>query len=372
MQDMKKLLIFHPIIAPYRIDLSNALAKLYNVQVCLFWRNLKDQTFDYGKIEEQFDFKPSYIVKEEMGFLKWMKEIWKKLNSSHPDIVLGSEFGISTIIIILHKFVTKSHYKIVIINDDSYDMLVNNNQFTKRHARAVKAMMPLVDDVINVEPRVAAYNQQKYQKGIYFPIICNDVIAKKRLERVLPISQNYVSKYQLEGKKVLLFVGRLVVLKNVKFALRAFIKANLDNTIFVIVGDGPEKEKLEKIAAGNPAVIFTGRLEGDELYAWYNVGQVFTLPSYKEPFGAVTNEALVAGCKVLISKDAGSNCLVKDGKNGYIIDPHHETKFIEKLKLAFYSMKPLKMQLVVKENMMVSSLKSILNLYMLVWRIYSF
>lgn len=85
-------------------------------------------------------------------------------------------------------------------------MLVNNNQFTKRHARAVKAMMPLVDDVINVEPRVAAYNQQKYQKGIYFPIICNDVIAKKRLERVLPISQNYVSKYQLEGKKVLLFV----------------------------------------------------------------------------------------------------------------------------------------------------------------------
>ena len=351
----KNLLVFHPVIAPYRIDLFNALSRLYNTQVCLFWHNLKDQTFDYAKIEKQFDYKPSYIVKEEMGLLKWMKAIWKKLDTSRPDIVLGAEFGISTIIIILHKFITRRHYKIVIINDDSYDMLVNNNPFTKRHARAVKAMMPFVDDVINVEPRVAAYNQEKYQKGIYFPIICDDVIAKKRLERVLPISHNYVKNYQLEGKMVLLFVGRLVALKNVEFALRAFIKANLDNTVFVIVGDGPEKEKLEKIAAGNPAVIFTGRLEGDELYAWYNVGQVFTLPSYKEPFGAVTNEALVAGCKVLISKDAGSNCLVKDGENGYIIDPHHETKFIEKLKLAFYSMKPLKMQLVVKENMMVSS-----------------
>lgn len=351
----KNLLIFHPIIAPYRIDLFNSLAKLYNTQVCLFWRNLKDQTFDYSKIEEQFNFKPSYIVKEEMSFFKWMIAIWSKLNSSHSDIVLGAEFGISTIIIILHKFVTKSHYKIVIINDDSYDMLVNNNPFTKRHARAVKAMMPFVDDVINVEPRVAAYNQEKYQKGIYFPIICDDVIAKKRLERVLPISHNYVKNYQLEGKMVLLFVGRLVALKNVEFALRAFIIANLDNTVFVIVGDGPEKEKLEKIAAGNPAVIFTGHLEGDELYAWYNVGQVFTLPSYKEPFGAVTNEALVAGCKVLISKDAGSNCLVRDGKNGYIIDSHHEANFIEKLKLAFYSMKPLKMPLVVKENTMISS-----------------
>lgn len=351
----KKLLVFHPIVAPYRIDLLNSLAKLYNAQVCLFWRNLKDQTFDYGKIEEQFDFKPSYIVKEEIGFLRWLKAIWGKLNSSRPDIVLGAEFGISTIIIILHKIITRSHYKIVIINDDSYDMLVNDKQFTKRHARAVKAMMPLVDNVINVEPRVAAYNQQKYKKGIFFPIICDDVIAKKRLERVLPISQNYVSKYRLEGKKVLLFVGRLVALKNVEFALRAFIKAKLDNTVFVIVGSGPEEEKLHKIAAGNPAVIFTGRLEGDKLYAWYNVGQVFTLPSYQEPFGAVTNEALVAGCKVLISKEAGSNCLVKDGENGYIIDPHDEKSFIEKLKLAFYNIKPLEMPLVVKEYMMISS-----------------
>lgn len=351
----KKLLVFHPVIAPYRIDLFNALARLYNIQVCLFWRNLKDQTFDYAKIEKQFDYKPTYIVKEEIGLLKWMKAIWNKLDTSRPDIVLGAEFGIPTILIILHKIITRSHYKIIIINDDSYDMLVNNNPFTKRHARAVKAMMPFVDDVINVEPKVAAYNQKKYQKGIYFPIICDDMIAQKRLECVLPISQNYVSKYLLEGKKVLLFVGRLVALKNVEFALRAFIKANLENIVFVIVGDGPEKEKLEKIAADNPAVIFTGRLEGDELYAWYNVGQVFTLPSYQEPFGAVTNEALVAGCKVLISKDAGSNCLVKDGENGYIIDPHHEKSFIEKLKLAFYNIKPLEMPLVVKENMMISS-----------------
>ena len=56
----KNLLAFHPIIAPYRIDLFNSLAKHYNSQICLFWRNLKDQTFDYRKIEEQFDFKPSY------------------------------------------------------------------------------------------------------------------------------------------------------------------------------------------------------------------------------------------------------------------------------------------------------------------------
>ena len=43
------------------------------------------------------------------------------------------------------------------------------------------------------------------------------------------------------------------------------------------------------------------------------------MPSYKEPFGAVTNEALQGGCKVLISRLAGSACLVSDTINGYII-----------------------------------------------------
>lgn len=88
----------------------------------------------------------------------------EKLDTSRPDIVLGAEFGIPTILIILHKIITRRHYKIVIINDDSYDMLVNNNPFTKRHARAVKAMMPFVDDVINVEPKVAAYNQKNIRR----------------------------------------------------------------------------------------------------------------------------------------------------------------------------------------------------------------
>ena len=33
-----------------------------------------------------------------MGLLKWMKAIWKKLDTSRPDIVLGAEFGIPTIL----------------------------------------------------------------------------------------------------------------------------------------------------------------------------------------------------------------------------------------------------------------------------------
>lgn len=354
---MKKLLIFHPIVAPYRIDLFNALSRHYDAQVCLFWRNLKDQTFDYAKIERQFCFTPRYWVREEVEMLKWALGIWKMLGSQKNDIVMVSEFGIASILVLLHRLLTRSRYKVVAINDDSYDMVVNHNQFTQRHAEAVKIMMPLMDEVINVEPRVASFNQERYGKGFYFPIICDDDIARKRLRRVMPVSQGYVEKYHLEGRKVLLFVGRLVALKNVEFALRAFIKANLPDATFVIVGDGPEKNKLEDVAFGSSAVIFTGRLEGDELYAWYNVAQVFTLPSYQEPFGAVTNEALVAGCKALVSGNAGSSCLVKEGINGRVIDPYDEPLFVDSLRRELLTVNPLPSHLSIKPNQMPSTFR---------------
>ena len=137
----------------------------------------------------------------------------------------------------------------------------------------------------------------------------------------------------MQGKKVLLFVGRLVKIKNVAFAIEAFIKANIPNSVFVIVGDGPERKNLESLAQHSENIIFTGRLEGDELYAWYNIAQCFTLPSFQEPFGAVTNEALQGGCKVLISKVAGSSCLVEEGKNGYLIAPQKKDDYIKKLIL---------------------------------------
>lgn len=362
----KKLLIFHPIIAPYRIDMFNALSDHYNVKICLFWRNLKDQTFDYAKIEEQFRFKPEYVVREEMRFGSWLKTLWHQLSSFQADIVLVSEYGIPTILTVMHRMITRKKYKIISIVDDSYNMVSNNNQFTRRHRKAMQIITPRLDEVVNVEPRVAAWYQYHYHKGFYFPIICDDRIARQRLQRILPISERLIKEYRLEGKKVMLFVGRLVALKNLPFAINAFISASIPDSTFVIVGDGPERENLVKLANGRDNILFVGRHEGDELYAWYNVAQVFTLQSTQEPFGAVSNEALVGGCKILVSKNAGSNCLVKEGENGYVIDPRDEQGFIEKLDSIMDSSLPISTPLSLRESEMketfAENIERLLNL----------
>lgn len=330
---MKKLLIFHPTVAPYRIDFFNDLSKAFDTRVCLRFRNLRSQTFDYDKIAAQFAFAPIYQDSSIKGHSR--KFYWGNLDEFNPDVVIVEEFGLGAVYVLLHRFIKRRKYKVISICDDSYNMVAENNDFSKAHKFARKIVVPQLDGMILVEPKVTEWYKKHYGKGFCFPIIKPDDKARNEYERVLPLSNKVVEETGIKGKRVFLFVGRLVAIKNVDTVIRAFSRLNQEENVFVVVGDGPEREKLETLAIEqNANVLFTGRLEGDALNAWYNIASVFVLASYQEPFGAVTNEALLAGCYALISNKAGSSCLVENGVNGYVFTPwdmEDMTNKIEKL-----------------------------------------
>ena len=342
----KKLLVFHIAVAPYRVDFFNRLNKMFDARICFLFQSI------YSNIKKQLGFTPIFINRSD-GVLRWIKCIVFQIRSFKPDVVVCSEFNLATLAVVLLKILTFKKYRIISMVDDSYNMIADGNSFSRKHIWATRILMPFIDNVVNVEPRVVEFFQKKYGKGVYMPIIVDENNARKRLQRILPISQEYVKKYNLEGKMVLLFVGRFVGLKNIPFAIDAFLKANVKNSVFVIVGDGPEKENIQRMVQNRNEVIFTGRLEGDDLYAWYNIAQVFTLQSTREAFGAVTNEALLGGCYCLVSNLAGSNCLIEENVNGNIIDPYDAVKYVELLKTAFDKVKPISLPLSLKDNLMI-------------------
>lgn len=351
---MKKLLMFHPIIAPYRIDMVNKLATDFDMRLCLLNKNLVTQKFDIDTLyKERLRIKPTFI-QEKRRYLGidipvGLSEI---IDAFNPDIVLVWEFGAVVWQVLFHRWKTNAQYKVISLVDDSYDMLVSGRYISRRHRIAQKLVMPFIDQVINVEPRAVEWYRQKYKKGIYFPIISEDLGFRERLERVLPISEELLERFHLVGKRVLLYVGRLASVKNLYMAVEAFKKANVKDAVFVLVGDGEERDNLKVLAGEDPTIQLVGRYEGDALYAWYNVASVFILPSMVEPFGAVTNEALLAGCYSLVSKHAGSSCLVKENVNGNIINPKNEEQITclinEKLNTTRISRPPLS----VKSNRM--------------------
>lgn len=349
-----RLLIFHRVIAPYRIDFFNDLSKAFETRVCLQYKNLLNQKFDYDRIAAQFEFTPIYL--KELFRLKstvFSKGYWKLLNDFQPDMVLVSEFGLDCILTLLHKRIWHKRYKIVSICDDSYNMVADNNDFSTLHRKLRQWITPKLDELVLVEPQVTAWYQEKYRKGFCFPIIKDDLVARKEYYRLLSKSHATAQQFHLIGKRVFLFVGRLVALKNVETIIKAFSSLHDSEAVLVIIGDGTERERLVQIAKDiKEKVIFTGRLEGDALYQWYNIANVFVLASYQESFGAVTNEALLAGCKCLISCKAGSQCLIENGKNGYTFQPMDISELAARMRqtigeclpVTFQTLRPSQMQ----------------------------
>jgi glycosyltransferase involved in cell wall biosynthesis len=347
----KKLLVFHPIIAPYRIDLFNKLYKEFDTEIYIFQKNLLTQKFDYGNISKQFLFEPTYLLNyHKFLFIKIRKGLIKAINHFNPDIVLVPEYKLETLIISLYKIIFRKKFKVISIVDDSYDMIMNNNHFSKKHKYAESFILPLLDNIINIEPRVVTYFQRKYHKGIYFPIIQDENKLQTKYQKALPISEKYIEQYNLKDQKVVLFVGRLDKVKNLPTLIKVFKQVKASNCKLVIVGGGELENKLKIIADSN--VIFTGRLEGYALYAWYNIAEIFVLASTREAFGAVTNEALIGGCFTLVSELAGSNCLINNGINGFTFNPYNEEEMIKTIKKSIEKTPLRTYPLVVRKNKM--------------------
>ncbi|NTW28718.1 MAG: glycosyltransferase [Coriobacteriia bacterium] len=108
-------------------------------------------------------------------------------------------------------------------------------------------------------------------------------------------------KDQHPGRKIVLFVGRLIYYKGADVLVRAMADVDAD---LVIIGKGPLEGELREVASAagiSGRISFLGPQTDDELSAWYHAADVFCLPSVarSEAFGLVQIEAHAAGTPVV-------------------------------------------------------------------------
>jgi len=116
------------------------------------------------------------------------------------------------------------------------------------------------------------------------------------------------------------FVGRLVPEKGAELALSAFARAGREDTVLELVGSGPEEPRLRRLAGDlrlGDRVDFAGAVSQDEALRRIGSYDVLLVPSvsnasWKEQFGRVAAQAMVAGTPVLAA-DSGSLAEVLDG-----------------------------------------------------------
>ena len=143
------------------------------------------------------------------------------------------------------------------------------------------------------------------------------------------------SRHRLSDRPLVVCVSRLVPRKGQDVLIRAMprVLRREPDAALLIVGGGPDRRRLEQLAAELPrgAVTFAGEVPDSELPVHYAAADVFAMPCRSrlaglevEGFGIVFLEAAAAGKPVVAGDSGGAAEAVVDGETGLVVDGRHE------------------------------------------------
>jgi glycosyltransferase involved in cell wall biosynthesis len=117
----------------------------------------------------------------------------------------------------------------------------------------------------------------------------------------------------------LLYLGRLLHRKRVDLLVHAFRKVcTLADVQLTIVGDGPEREYLQSLAAGIAQINFKPCIPHEQVHDEMQSHDALILPTECDDWGVVVNEALQSGLAVITTENAGASEMIRHSGAGII------------------------------------------------------
>lgn len=147
-------------------------------------------------------------------------------------------------------------------------------------------------------------------------------------------SFNYLSQAKGDSPFVFASVGNLKPIKAFDKLVEAFDQVKDDAKLYII-GDGPEKERLNSLISAlqlNEKVELLGRLERSEINKVYQTSHVFVLPSQSETFGVSYIEAMYTGLPVIASRCGGPESFVNE-RNGLLVPVNNIDALAEAMRM---------------------------------------
>ena len=328
---MKVLIVFnHP--APYKINFFNELSK--SLDLTVIFERVKER--DRSKLfysEKKCDFNV------------------EKVNG----ISFGNENYFSNDIV---KHIKKNKYDLIIMNGYSTIAEMKAIKYLKKHN--IKYVMYINGGIIKQdEPKWKKHLKTKYLSGASY-YFSPDNRSNRYLEyygadpkKILnypystiheseivntKLSKEEIQKrrqeHSFECKNLYVSCGQLIKRKNYFELIKVWKEQPKDN-LLVIIGDGKEETKYEEYIKENNItnVKIMGFLPRKSLFEIYQIADAFVFSSHEDIYGHVINEALSQGIPVVSTPNVNaSQHLIKNGKNGYIIDSIDSEEFKTSIK----------------------------------------
>lgn len=317
---MKNVLFMTYNLAPYRVAQLNSFSRVCNLKVIYSanqritrkWQMNQDITFNEINVNGKFKFKSYYLF--YFGLRKLVKE---------ADYIFlgGYDSPLAWYLMILGKVYEK---KLVFVMDGISPYKINK-QLTKNFT--IKKLFISAMDFAFANGEVS----KKYLTGLFrfkedkiynqYLTIDSELIRsiKNDRETLKKVKEEKIKKFG--NKKVVIYSGRLLSGKKVDNVILAINEIkNKDDYVLLILGDGPEREKLSSLAnLYNINIHIEGFVENQsKLFKNYLLGDYFILPSEDDAWGLVVNEAIEMGLPVIVSDGCGCYFdFVKEEKNGF-------------------------------------------------------
>lgn len=270
----------------------------------------------------------------------------KKIKNWNLDIIHShTEFGVGTFARIIAKQLNIPLVHTYHTMYEDYVHYITHGHFDKSSKKLVEYFTTFYCDKTATElivPSKKTYDlfKEKYKVNKNIHIVPTGIDVERFHLEKLKIDKIESIKQKLNLNKddfVILYVGRLAEEKNMNLLVleQANIIKKNKNAKLIIVGGGPDLEKLKNLAKKlhiEDNVILTGPVKWSEVPYYYAIGNVFVTASKSETQGLTVIEAMAASLPVVAIEDESFANVVIDGLNGKVFRNKKEyTKAILKL-----------------------------------------
>lgn len=331
-------LISHPI--QYQMPLLRLIAQQvdFDLSVLFYWNKKTDVQFDVGfgqAVQWDVPLLSGYccqylnVLAHSQSTLRKLKALWRAIHKNKIDIVWTH--GYTDIYTFAAIVIAKLKGLKVFVRGES--LLFPDEKNSRLQNLKRKLFFKFLDKCVNSYLAIGE-NNKKFYLSFGVPehkiFVChytvdNDFFHEKYIASK-KTSQALKTKLGLsDDHPIILYASKFIKRKHAMDLLKAYIQLSQDNAPsnahLLFIGTGEEYTAV-KFAAEQThwkSIRFLGFKNQTELPNFYAIADIFVLPSQRENWGLVVNEAMNAECAIIASDHVGCAAdLVRHGVNGYI------------------------------------------------------
>lgn len=316
---------------PYRGGMGN-VAHHYSLELANLGHEVTVFTPHYKDREAQMEnFKIKSLVPWlSYGLGAWLPQLFWQLRGFDIVHLHYPFFGGALPVYCLKRYLPKETKLVLTYHLDVVGRGLLGKYFSWHTKHLMPRMIKIADKII-VTSRDYAENSNlaPFIKSMPEKFVEIPLGTDANIFHPLARDQELMAKYQIKPEeKIILFVAaldRMHYFKGLNLLLEAMTKIKSQARL-IVVGKGDMKEgyeaKAKELGIGNK-VNFAGYVGGNDLPKYYNLADVFVMPSVdkSEAFGIVYTEAMACQKPVIAANLPGVRTVVEDNKTGYLITP---------------------------------------------------